>query len=104
MVSRCASRRSPPSSQFGLLCTGSNAAIGGTMDTGVNDEAKRPRFCDVVMKGGITSGVVYPKAVVTLAKAFGLKNIGGTSAGAIAAAAAAAAEFAKRKGSATGGY
>ncbi len=70
----------------------------------MNDEATRPRFCDVVMKGGITSGVVYPKAIVTLAKTFGLKNIGGTSAGAIAAAAAAAAEYAKRKGSTTGGY
>jgi predicted acylesterase/phospholipase RssA len=56
------------------------------------------------MKGGITSGVVYPKAVVTLAQQFRLKNIGGTSAGAIAAAAAAAAEFAKQTGAETGGY
>jgi predicted acylesterase/phospholipase RssA len=44
------------------------------------------------MKGGITSGVVYPKALSELAKEFRFKNIGGTSAGAIAAAAAAAAE------------
>src|SRR2546425_5288069 len=50
------------------------------------------RFCDLVMKGGITSGVVYPLAAVELAKAFRFKNIGGTSAGAIAAAATAAAE------------
>ena len=47
--------------------------------------------CDIVMKGGITSGVVYPGAVAEIAKAFNLKGIGGTSAGAIAAAAAAAA-------------
>ena len=50
------------------------------------------RFCDIVMKGGITSGVVYPAAVVEIAKQFVFKNIGGTSAGAIAAALTAAAE------------
>jgi hypothetical protein len=36
------------------------------------------------MKGGITSGVVYPLAIVEIAKAFRLRSIGGTSAGAIA--------------------
>ena len=56
------------------------------------------------MKGGITSGVVYPLAVVELAKKFRFKNIGGTSAGAIAAAAAAAAEFGAFHRSPTGGY
>jgi predicted acylesterase/phospholipase RssA len=45
------------------------------------------------MKGGITSGVVYPKAIAELSKRFTFKNVGGTSAGAIAAAAAAAAEY-----------
>jgi predicted acylesterase/phospholipase RssA len=49
--------------------------------------------CDIIMKGGITSGVVYPLAVVELAKTYRLRNIGGTSAGAIAAALAAAAEY-----------
>lgn len=47
---------------------------------------------DVVMKGGITSGIVYPRAVARLAQQYRFKNVGGTSAGAIAAAAAAAAE------------
>jgi hypothetical protein len=56
------------------------------------------RFCDVVMKGGITSGVVYPLAIAKLAEDFTFKNIGGTSAGAIAAAAAAAAECGRRNG------
>src|ERR1051326_4964894 len=56
------------------------------------------RFCDVVMKGGITSGVVYPLAVGPLAERFKLKNVGGTSAGAIAAAAAAAAELGRSAG------
>lgn len=49
--------------------------------------------CDLIMKGGITSGVVYPLAITELAKRYRFANIGGTSAGAIAAAAAAAAEY-----------
>jgi len=48
------------------------------------------------MKGGITSGVVYPPAVVALSKKFSFRNIGGTSAGAIAAAVTAAAEFGRQ--------
>ncbi|MGQ9548505.1 MAG: hypothetical protein ACUVSY_03520 [Roseiflexus sp.] len=45
------------------------------------------------MKGGITSGVVYPPAIIELATRYRFVNVGGTSAGAIAAAAAAAAEY-----------
>lgn len=62
------------------------------------------RSCDIVMKGGITSGVVYPKAIVRLAARFTLKNIGGTSAGAIAAAAAAAAEFRRTRSGSDAGF
>ncbi len=51
------------------------------------------RECDVVMKGGITSGVLYPLAACELAAAYRFRSVGGTSAGAIAAAAAAAAEY-----------
>jgi predicted acylesterase/phospholipase RssA len=51
------------------------------------------RNCDIVMKGGITSGVVYPLAIVELANEFRFRSIGGTSAGAIAAAVTAAAEY-----------
>lgn len=54
------------------------------------------RFCDLVMKGGITSGVVYPKAISRLAREYRFRSIGGTSAGAIAAAVTAAAEFRRR--------
>jgi predicted acylesterase/phospholipase RssA len=54
------------------------------------------RRCDVVMKGGITSGVVYPLALCRLARHFRLHSIGGTSAGAIAAVGAAAAEYGRR--------
>ena len=49
------------------------------------------RTCDIVMKGGITSGVVYPHAICELARTYRFVDVGGTSAGAIAAAAAAAA-------------
>ena len=49
--------------------------------------------CDLIMKGGITSGVVYPKAIEAVAKTYRLKSIGGTSAGAIGAVMAAAAEY-----------
>jgi len=48
--------------------------------------------CDIIMKGGITSGVVYPTAVCELAETYRFRNIGGASAGAIAAAVTAAAE------------
>jgi predicted acylesterase/phospholipase RssA len=57
---------------------------------------KKPdRECDLVMKGGITSGVVYPPAVLALQQTFRFRCIGGTSAGAIAAAITAAAEYAR---------
>lgn len=54
--------------------------------------------CDLVMKGGVTSGVVYPPAVVKLARKYRFRSIGGTSAGAIAAGAAAAAEYGRAQG------
>ena len=50
--------------------------------------------CDIVMKGGITSGVVYPGAIESLAPRYRFRSIGGTSAGGIAAAIVAAAEHA----------
>ena len=52
----------------------------------------------MVLKGGITSGVVYPHALCELARAYRFANIGGTSAGAIAAAGAAAAEHGREHG------
>jgi predicted acylesterase/phospholipase RssA len=54
--------------------------------------------CDIVMKGGVTSGVVYPPALCVLATQYRFRNIGGTSAGAIAAAGAAAAEYGRESG------
>lgn len=62
------------------------------------DFAAPDRECDLVMKGGITSGVVYPYAILELARRYRFRSIGGASAGAIAAAFAAAAEYARRAG------
>jgi len=66
---------------------------------GHGGDFRASRYCDVVMKGGITSGILYPPAVCELARSYYFKSIGGTSAGAIAAAALAAAEFRRRHGS-----
>lgn len=63
-------------------------------------KAPPDRECDVVMKGGITSGVLYPSALVAIGDRYRIRGIGGASAGAIGAALGAAAEF----GRASGGY
>jgi predicted acylesterase/phospholipase RssA len=66
----------------------------------LKDPASYPEYpdleCDLVMKGGISSGVVYPLAACSLATRYAFKSVGGTSAGAIAAAAVAAAEHGRR--------
>jgi predicted acylesterase/phospholipase RssA len=54
--------------------------------------------CDLIMKGGITSGVVYPQAVLALKERYRFRNIGGGSVGAIAAALTAAAELGRNIG------
>ena len=54
--------------------------------------------CDLVMRGGITSGIVYPRAIAKLAETYRFRSIGGTSAGAIAAAATAAGALGVREG------
>lgn len=57
------------------------------------------RECDLVMKGGITSGIVYPPLVYKLYEDnYRFRSIGGTSAGAIAAAVTAAAEYGRDSG------
>ena len=58
----------------------------------------RATECDVVLQGGTASGVIYPRALVTLARRYRLRGIGGTSAGAMAAAVAAAAELGRSTG------
>ncbi len=54
--------------------------------------------CDLIMKGGVTSGIVYPSAILQLQKKYRFRSIGGTSAGAIAAAFTAAAELGRDRG------
>lgn len=49
--------------------------------------------CDLIMKGGVTSAVVYPRAIAQFASRYRLRSVAGTSAGAIGAALAAAAEY-----------
>ena len=63
-----------------------------------------PTTCDLILKGGITSGVIYPRLVSGLATKFNFKNIGGVSAGAIAAAGAAAAQFRRLKNKSDDGF
>ena len=69
-------------------------------------DARRPppidRYCDLVLTGGVTDGVVYPWAILELAREYRFKNIGGTSVGAMAAALTAAAEYARRRGHLSG--
>jgi predicted acylesterase/phospholipase RssA len=81
--------------------SGSGEACPPTVDREhLND---RPgQACDLIMKGGVTSGVVYPPAILELAGKYRFHSIGGASAGAIAAAAAAAAEFGRQTVSSRG--
>ena len=67
-------------------------------------DAAQDQYCDIVMKGGITSGVVYPLAIKELARTYKFKNVGGTSAGAIAAAAGAAAEYCRKANGSYDGF
>jgi deferrochelatase/peroxidase EfeB/predicted acylesterase/phospholipase RssA len=66
------------------------------------DTAPNDRFCDIVMEGGVTSGIIYASAVAELAKSYRFSSIGGSSIGAFAAALTAAAEYSRRHGSNVG--
>lgn len=77
----------------------------GQVGPALLDPAQEPpldRYCDVVMKGGVTDGVVYPWAVMELAQHYRFQSIGGTSVGAVAAALTAASEYSRRYGSVNG--
>lgn len=74
-------------------------------DPELNNSSSLPEFqqvdqlavCNLVMKGGVTSGVVFPGTIRVLASTYRFRRIGGTSAGAIAAAFAAAGEYSRRE-------
>lgn len=65
----------------------------------LREEPPADHFCDLVLNGGVASGVVYPWALLELARHYRFKNIGGNSVGAMAAAMAAAAEYGRCNGS-----
>lgn len=70
-----------------------------TAPTASGSTAGTPQLqCDVVMKGGITSGVIYPRALETLSRTYRFRGLGGASAGAIGAALGAAAEHGRATG------
>ena len=81
--------------------TGLAAVNAELADAGYDHPDKQ---CDVIMKGGITSGVVYPLTVCKLATQYRLRSFGGASAGAIAAAVAAAAEHRRQRDGSDEGY
>jgi len=73
-----------------------------TNKSAIPSYANPQQECDLIMKGGATSGLVYPRAVLELARqpepgekkvSYCFRSIGGTSAGAVAAAYTAAAEY-----------
>ncbi|HEY8360887.1 MAG TPA: hypothetical protein VIL30_25795 [Ramlibacter sp.] len=64
----------------------------------VREQPPADRFCDLILNGGVASGVVYPWAIVELARHFRFRRIGGNSVGAMAAALAAAAEYGRCNG------
>src|SRR5919198_351039 len=76
--------------------------MGAYADVPTGDAAKALPLCDLVMKGGVTSGLVYPSMVTRLATKYRFANVGGSSAGAIAAAFCAAAEYGRQSDSGGG--
>lgn len=73
------------------------ASSAGTPDR-LTETPPDSQFCDLVLNGGVASGVVYPWAILELARHYRFKNIGGNSVGAMAAALAAAAEYGRCSG------
>jgi len=90
-LAKGAPRRDPPAS-----------ASGAADRPLTKDEAPADRFCDIVMEGGVTSGIIYASAIAELARHYRFQSIGGSSIGAFAAALAAVAELRRRNGSIDG--
>src|SRR5215469_6667098 len=71
----------------------------------MSESSQQPdAYCDLVMKGGVTSGIAYPPVILQLRGKYKFRSIGGTSAGAIAAAGIAAAEFNRNHGGGDAGF
>ena len=91
-----ASLQDSPAQSLGALVTDAASADPRAMDRPQRTYVRHS--INVTMKGGTTSGVIYPLAVCELARHFRFRNIGGASAGAIAAAMTAAAEYGRMTG------
>ena len=83
--------------EAGLLHQPPDVALSGTGPLTPAQVRYARASVDVTMKGGTTSGVVYPLVLCELARRFRLRNVGGASAGALAAALAAAAELGRTR-------
>lgn len=64
----------------------------------LREQPPADRYCDLILNGGVASGVVYPWALHELARHFRFHSIGGNSVGAMAAALGAAAEYGRCNG------
>lgn len=73
-------------------------ATAAQMPDPLTERPPADRYCDLVLNGGVASGVVYPWALLHLARHYRFKSIGGNSVGAMAAALAAAAEYGRCHG------
>ena len=81
-----------------MAVNGPRDAAGTPTPDPLRESPPDDRFCDLILNGGVASGVVYPWAMVELARHYRFRNIGGNSVGAMAAALAAAAEYGRCHG------
>src|SRR5262245_2344439 len=78
--------------------------MAGADDSSVDDALASLLECDIVMAGGVTSGIIYPGAVSVIARRYRFRSIGGTSVGAMAAAVTGAAEYGRLTGNNPAGF
>lgn len=78
-----------------------SAEVPAEMPEPLDPQSKPPldQYCDLVLKGGVVDGVIYPGVLIELARHYRFQSIAGTSVGAIAASLAAASEYSRRFGS-----
>jgi predicted acylesterase/phospholipase RssA len=64
----------------------------------LREKPPEDHYCDILLNGGVASGVAYPWALLHLARHYRFKSVGGNSVGAMAATLAAAAEYGRCHG------
>lgn len=75
-----------------------NGPTPNDMPPRLTEQPAPDRYCDVILNGGVASGVVYPWALLDLARVYRFRRLGGNSVGAMAACVAAAAEYGRCNG------